>query len=103
MRAIIGRTGTQYSWVLLLNAILRSLWSLGMTILRKMSQTCPYVALSYLRQLGVRKRVLELVEQTWAQSLHFHLLSALFKKSLLFNQQYLVQMLLWKNIQKYLE
>lgn len=74
-----------------------------MTILRKMSQTCPYVALGYLRQLGVRKRALELVEQTWAQILHFQLLSALFKKSLLFNQQYLVQMLLWKNIQKYLE
>lgn len=103
MRAIISGTGAQYSWVLLLDAILRSLWSLGMTNVRKMSQTCPYVALGYLRWLRVRKGVLELVRQTWAQIFHFHLLSALFKKSLLFNQQYLVQMLLWKNIQKYLE
>ena len=46
-----------------------------MTIIRKMSQTCPYVALGYLRQLGVRKRVLELVSQTWAQILHFHFLN----------------------------
>lgn len=101
MRVITGRTGTQYSWS---HSEVRG--CLGTTIIRKMNQSCPCGASGYLRPHGIRKRVLELVGQAWAQILHFHLLCALFEYSLVtvqHEQQYLVQTLLWENIHKYLE